>query len=138
MSEQATPANPTVPAVSITQAVQAAIQAGCLTKAAIVSHVQAAIGKIPSPTLISMTRKKMNVKSPDGRGRPRKSAEHAVKPAKAVAVNKARSASCSAPCTQLDGVSAKDLVDISNAVKPFVAKLGFEKFVHVVSVAGKL
>jgi hypothetical protein len=35
-------------------------------------------------------------------------------------------------------VSAEDLVDISNAVKPFVAKLGFEKFVYVVNVAGKL
>lgn len=135
MSEQATPE---IQPVSITQAIKMAIQAGCLTKAAIVSHVQGSIGKIPSPTLISLTRKKMNVKSPDGRGRPRKSAESAAKSAKAVVAKTSRPASCSAPFAQLDGVSAKDLIDISNAVKPFVAKLGFEKFVHVVSVAGKL
>lgn len=139
------------PAITVSAAIRKALEAGCETTAAIVSHVVGLTGKTPAASTISVIRRAAGKPLNNGRGRPLKGTSPAVQYAQVTnagepatapvpVVRKARKlpAVKAAPAADLDDVSAKDLIDISIAVKPFVAKLGLEKFVHVVSATGKL
>lgn len=87
MSEQQATAS-----ITVSAAIRQALESGCETNAAILSSVQAATGKIPSPSAISQIRKKLGKPANSGRGRPLKSAVKAipVTPVQAVTKSQAR------------------------------------------------
>ena len=140
--------------ITVSAAIRQALDAGCETTAAIVSHVVGLTGKAPAASTISVIRRAAGKPLNNGRGRPLKGTSPAVQyaqvtgagessPAPVAVVRKARKLpaavkAVASTSTHLDDVSAKDLIDISIAVKPFVAKLGFEKFYAAVSATGKL
>lgn len=136
VSDQQTTAN-----ITVSEAIRQALESGCETNAAILSSVQAATGKIPSPSTISQIRKKLGMPANSGRGRPRKIAVKVVPAAEKSQKNadkKPSPAPVPVPVPGVESVSAEDFVAVAKAIRPFSLKFHASTLLSLVDKAIQL